>query len=158
MPATAPTEQLRAMVRDLNALAGGRAIAQARLEMAEEGMSRTLVGFEKEQGPWGQRWDAPKYRSGKALQDTGRLRASIHVEATPGGFRLFTNVVYAAIHNFGGTIRRGARGIRIPMRQFLPKETEFPNSWQRSFRRILVNRIASSTSSPEFRAATEAIR
>jgi len=49
-------------------------------------------------------------KSGKTLQDTGRLRNSITYRTQKGKIIIGTNVKYAAIHNFGGTIVvRGGR-------------------------------------------------
>ncbi len=63
--------------------------------------------------------------SGKPLLDTGRLRASIGNVNRGGIFeidersvRVGTNVIYAAIHNFGGRAGRGHR-VEIPARPFL---------------------------------------
>lgn len=41
-------------------------------------------------------------QGGKTLQDTGRLAASITKRATSTSAEVGTNVVYAAIHHFGG--------------------------------------------------------
>lgn len=64
-----------------------------------------------------------KGKGGKPLLDTGRLRASLVAEGTGSvkeitriGFRLGTNIVYAATHQYG-------RG-RIPARPFIPTERE----------------------------------
>lgn len=66
--------------------------------------------FGKEQGDKGA-WVPLKYRKGKALQDTGRLRNSITPRNTKDEAVVGTNVIYAATHNYG----RGA----IPQRKFL---------------------------------------
>ncbi len=69
--------------------------------------------FEREQEPNGVPWK-PSQRaleeSGRTLTDTGRLRASITHRASRDGVVVGTNVVYAAIHQFGG--RTPARTIR----------------------------------------------
>jgi phage virion morphogenesis protein len=41
----------------------------------------------------------------KVLTDTARLRNSIHSTATSQNLRIYTNVEYAAIHQFGGKTR-----------------------------------------------------
>jgi phage gpG-like protein len=56
-------------------------------------------------------WTPLKYRKGKPLLDTGRLRNSIKSSNTKDAARVGTNVKYAATHNYG----RGA----IPQRKFL---------------------------------------
>lgn len=64
--------------------------------------------FDNEQGPDGQKW-TPSYRvkhdGGKTLTDSGHLRDSIQHVASNGSVEIGTNVVYARIHNFGGTIK-----------------------------------------------------
>lgn len=62
----------------------------------------------------------PHRAGGKPLNDTGRLRGSVTsgaVQTTSSTqLRYGTNLVYAPIHNFGGT---GGWGTRIPQREFL---------------------------------------
>ncbi len=55
--------------------------------------------FKAEQGPEGS-WE-PIERTGKILQDTGRLRASIKKTSKKHEAQVATNVIYAATHNFG---------------------------------------------------------
>ena len=61
--------------------------------------------FETETAPGGEPWK-PSVRAreedGQTLTDTGRLRASITHRLGPGEVVIGTNVVYAAIHQFGG--------------------------------------------------------
>lgn len=62
-------------------------------------------------------------RTGKVLYDTGRLANSITSQVTgPRTLRLGTNLVYAAIHQLGGTINiPGIRPVRAKaLRWFLP--------------------------------------
>lgn len=66
--------------------------------------------FGKEEGDTGS-WTPLKYRKGKALQDTGRLRNSIKPNNTKDQAIVGTNVVYAATHNYGRD--------NIPQRKFL---------------------------------------
>ena len=64
----------------------------------------------------GAKWPDLKYRNGKPLQDTGRLRNSITWELRPGGVRVGTNVIYAAVHNFGAVIKpKRAKFLAIPV-------------------------------------------
>ena len=63
--------------------------------------------FEGERGPGGAAWKPSRrarQEAGTTLSDTGRLRASITSEAGPDFVRIGTNVIYAAIHQEGGTI------------------------------------------------------
>jgi phage virion morphogenesis protein len=50
-----------------------------------------------------------KRGGGQTLSRTGRLRRSFTVKASKDRVEVGTNVVYAAIHQFGGTITQGAR-------------------------------------------------
>ena len=64
------------------------------------------------------KWLPLKSRDGQPLRDTGRLMNSLTREATQTEARVGTNVVYAAIHNFGGKAGRG-RKVTIPQREFM---------------------------------------
>lgn len=59
-----------------------------------------------------------KLKNRKTLIDKGRLMKSINWRATNKQVSIGTNVVYAAIHNFGGPAGRG-RKVKIPARPFL---------------------------------------
>jgi phage virion morphogenesis protein len=93
--------------------------------------------FELGAGPDGSPWP-PSIRAlaegGQTLVDTARLVGSITHEATDTGVAVGTNVIYAAIHQLGGTIRPKsgnalvfnlggrtifARQVTIPARPFL---------------------------------------
>jgi phage virion morphogenesis protein len=83
----------------------------------------TLENFKDERGPDGQKW-RPSRRAledgGLTLTDRGDLRLSITAASDANTALAGTNLVYAAIHQFGGTIRpRGAanggrRALRTP--------------------------------------------
>ena len=79
--------------------------------------------FERERAPNGTPWLKSARaiaEGGQTLTDTGRLRGSIAHTLTDGGrgVEIGTNVVYAAIHQFGGRAGRGRRA-RIPARPYL---------------------------------------
>lgn len=71
-------------------------------------VTSTQRRFEQERGPDGSPWP-PSIRAqlegGRTLFETGRLSNSITHEATDQGVAVGTNVLYGAIHQFGGTIR-----------------------------------------------------
>lgn len=103
----------------------------ARREMADEAMRRIRAGFEASSSPDGQTWAALKYRRGKPLLLTGRLRNSVRVQlAGMLGFAVSASAPYAAHHQYG------APRARIPARPFLPGRT-LPPEWQGAFERIL---------------------
>ncbi len=64
------------------------------------------------------KWLGLKYRNGKPLIDTEGLRESISKMADNDTAIVGTNMVYAAIHNFGGMAGRN-RKVRIPQREFM---------------------------------------
>lgn len=98
----------------------------------------TVLRFERETGPGGAKWP-PSLRAqltgGQTLTDTARLRQSITHRADSDSVAVGTNVIYAAIHQFGGTISaksaralvfrladgttRQVRSVTIPARPFL---------------------------------------
>lgn len=85
--------------------------------------SEAVLNFESETGPDGTRWQ-PSQRAtedgGLTLTDTGHLRQSITAASDAGSAIAGTNLIYAAIHQFGGTIRAkgaaagGSRALRTP--------------------------------------------
>lgn len=63
-------------------------------------------------GPDGTPWlpsTRAKEEGGKTLEETARLRDSLDYDATSTGVAVGTNVVYAAIHQFGGVIKVAGR-------------------------------------------------
>lgn len=79
--------------------------------------------FERERAPDGTPWlkSARAIAEGnRTLTDTGRLRGSIEYTLTDSGrgVEIGTNVVYAAIHQFGGRAGRERRA-KIPARPYL---------------------------------------
>ena len=86
-------------------------------------VASALRRFESERAPDGTPWlkSARAVAEGnRTLTDTGQLRRSIAHVVNDGGraVEVGTNVVYAAIHQFGGLARKGRRA-RIPARPYL---------------------------------------
>ena len=157
---------------------GGRFRSMLSSRLAEAARAEVGKSFDQERDPYGNAWQklSPatiKARRGggvgaKILQDTRRLRRSITSRGAytsdANGFEIGTNVEYAAIHNFGGTIpphsrkvvvnfnRKGRftsaakavtsqrvhatwnNGIHIPKRQFIPEGTIGP-IWAEAFKK-----------------------
>ena len=68
----------------------------------------TVERFENSEDPEGNSWRnslRANSEGGKTLVQSAGLKNSISVRATPKGFAIGTNKKYAAIHQFGGTIR-----------------------------------------------------
>jgi phage virion morphogenesis protein len=98
-------------------------IGNLQLVMASIGqrlVTQTDLAFRSERDPWGNAWQRlsrstlRQRRTGKGtggakiLRDTGRLAGSISYRASADQVVVGTNVVYAAIHQFGGDIQRKA--------------------------------------------------
>ncbi|MBI5634867.1 MAG: phage virion morphogenesis protein [Nitrospirae bacterium] len=64
-----------------------------------------------------------KLASHKVLQDTARLKNSINSNAFSDRVEIGTNVIYGAIHQFGGAAGRGKK-VTIPARPFLMVQDE----------------------------------
>lgn len=81
-------------------------------EIGAYGVSSTQKRFidqsDVEGNPWKQSWRA-KLQNGQTLRDTGRLMNSMTHNVLNNGVEWGTDVVYAAIHNFGGTIKHEPR-------------------------------------------------
>ena len=108
------------------------------LAVGETLVSGTMRRFAEEKGPDGMAWKKSGRalaQSGQTLSDTGRLRQSVHCAATDSKVLVGTNLKYARIHQFGGTIKakngkslrfRGADGenvfvkkVEIPARPYI---------------------------------------
>ncbi len=84
-------------------------------------VASSLDRFEKGVSPDDTAW-TPSHRAaahgGKTLVDTGRLRSSVTYLAAPDRVTVGTNVVYAAIQQFGGAAGRGRQAI-LPARPYI---------------------------------------
>ena len=120
-------------------------------QLAQEGLALVQECFAHERAPDGTPWLKSQRAirdGGKTLQDTRRLYNSLATKVLSStAFRLFTNVVYAAIHNNGGLLkRRLLRGRsrrarlltlgRMPERRFIPKSGQLPTRWERRLRAV----------------------
>ena len=94
----------------------------------EEAIDRRFDAESDAQGtPWPESLRAgPGLRGGGTLTDTGRLRGSISRSVSGPEVAVGTNLVYAAIHHFGGTIVRKEAGenaavksVTLPARPWL---------------------------------------
>lgn len=104
------------------------AVTDMRPVMDEIGMglaSRVRTTFEHEASPWGDKWPGLKATlrgrrmkgtGAQILRDTGRLANSISHTVTGNSVDVSTDVEYAAIHNFGGTIQRKGRAGSVRLR------------------------------------------
>lgn len=98
-----PTAETRRLLRQLQFGSPQRTKA-ARLIGAEM-VYRTEERFANQRAPDGSPWLPSKRaieQQGQTLRDTGRLMASLTYTVVPKGVKWGTNVVYAAMMNFGG--------------------------------------------------------
>ncbi len=85
-------------------------------------VQRTEERFDKEIGPGGVPWvelqpeTRARKRHSKILTETGRLRGSFNYQVSADELLFGTNVIYAAIHQFGGE--------HMPARPFLGFDEE----------------------------------
>lgn len=89
--------------------------------LAEFVLSETLMNFQHERTPEGQAWqqsDRARQEGGKTLQDTRRLRNSYTYIASDIHAEIGTNVIYGAIHHYGGKTGRN-HAIELPARPAL---------------------------------------
>ena len=126
--ASARAELKAARSRGVDLRPGWRAVGQA-------GVAQTRRRFLSGVGPDGSPWKKGRKPTGQTLIESGLLLRSIGVRnASQGGVEWGSNRVYAAIHQFGGTIRPVkakalrfkvaggfvvATAVRIPARPYL---------------------------------------
>lgn len=99
----------------------GRDLKPAMEEIGSYLVSETLHRFETETRPEGGPW-VPSVRAategGQTLTDRAHLRQSITYVAGADSVQVGSNLVYAAIHQFGGRAGRG-RSVALPARPYL---------------------------------------
>jgi phage virion morphogenesis protein len=132
--------QLRFRIEDAAAQSGLAALARASGDMTDlmDDIGRRLVSetdrrFETETAPDGTSWK-PSRRAietgGQTLTDKGRLRDSISHQVGPRSVAIGTNLIYAAVHQAGATIRptsAKALKFRLPNGAFVTtKEVTIP--------------------------------
>ena len=98
-------------------LARGENLAPAMDEIGNMLVNSVLSRFQTRNGPDGKPWK-PSIRAltegGVTLTDRGHLRDSITHRTGPDSVEVGTNLTYAAIHQFGGTIKaKTARGLKF---------------------------------------------
>lgn len=82
-------------------------------ELSAAALQLIADGFRGERDPYGKPWAPLKHRVGKILRDTGRLASSFVATPTSDGLSIRTNVAYAAVHQYGGTVKAHRREARV---------------------------------------------
>lgn len=143
------TPKLGRLARKFEEMSKRRFKAKLNRRMAETALELTRDGFERSITPYGVRWKNPRHRAGQPLLLTRRLESSIRPISSAERFELYTNVVYAATHQYGATIRPKEVGgalrfqiggrwvyaskVVIPQRQFMPEGRRgFGGRWRRA--------------------------
>lgn len=118
--------QVRIDDSEVQRLAGvilDRMINQRRALTAVGDFARESIRTNFDVGGRPKAWAGLKVRAGQPLRDTGRLMNSMGRHVSSDKVQVGTNVVYAAIHNFGGQAGRG-RKVTIPARPFMLLQDE----------------------------------
>lgn len=142
------TMKLRSLVEGMKGLASRSWRPRLMKVLSQEAVALAQECFAESRDPYGNPWPALKVRQGQPLLDTGRLRNSISGRANGAvSFVVGTNVKYARLHNFGGTVtaKSGkslrfkvgsrwvfAKSVTIPPRPFFPKQM-LPKTWEDAF-------------------------
>lgn len=129
MPLTGDSSALARLVSKLETV--GEVPKASREQLASTALHRVLMGFSTSKEPGGAAWDALKYRQGRPLVDTGKLRGSMRSRITAGGIVLTAGASYAVHHQFG------APRANVPARPFFPRDGELPSGWRGAFERII---------------------
>lgn len=153
MAITGDFRALRRMREDVQRMATPEWRRGLAANLGEEALNQVAEGFANEQDPYGRPWPASvraQTTGGQTLSLTARLRRSFTrrgVAATPRGFTIGTDVIYAITHQKGAVIKaKNAKAlrfhvggewatvkqVRIPMRQMLP-EGNLPPAWNDAF-------------------------
>ena len=112
------TKRLQGLLTGLGAMQSPVFLQRLNGQLAEEARAQVVESFERGVDPYDRPWLPNQLRGGQTLRDTGRLLNSIAPSmVTAAGFRLSTNVKYAAIHQFGGIIKaKTSKGLVFRLR------------------------------------------
>lgn len=94
--------------------------------IGNEIIERAKQSFEDQADPWGKAWKplapstiARRGEGAQILRDTGALYNSLNMTVTKLSVEVGSDLVYAAIHQFGGLAGRGLK-TDIPKRSYFP--------------------------------------
>lgn len=100
---------LRELREKLGRVASGEFARKLMPRLGQEAIDQVHQEFRQGRSPYGADW-RPSERAvkehGQTLRDTGRLLNSFSAHPTSDGFDIRSDVEYAAIHQYGGTIHR----------------------------------------------------
>lgn len=131
---TGDFEKLERQIRKLER--AERALEEVARQCGEAALNLIRDGFRHERDPYGEKWNPPLLRAGRALSHRGRLRSSWHVaKAARDELRVATAVSYAGYHQ-SGTGVFGPRG--QPIKPIRAKAL----SWKVGRRRYFASSVA----------------
>lgn len=144
--------ELKRIVAQLEQLGRGAHKAPLTASLKQDLLNLTKKGLDTSTTPDGRPYPPLKSRDGRPLELTNRLRNAFLASSSDTSIELINNVKYAALQNYGtaglpgGVLKpKGKRAlrffvrgkpvfatqVRIPARQFLPKEGELPEAWDK---------------------------
>ena len=121
-------DNAEAVVRDVEAMRARMVRVEPLLERFGARMSQYSVPQNFREGGRPTRWPDTT-RGGQTMVDTGRLRNSITHEVRGRSVRVGTNVRYAPVRHFGGTIEAKDKALAIPVEvsQSRRRPKHYPN-------------------------------
>jgi len=146
--------KLSTLKRRFFAVAGRQLAAKITTNLAAEAVTQVNLGFRASRDPYGTPWERTEWSSPNPLRDSGRLQRSFHSRVTGEGFVVATDVIYAAIQHFGGTIvpkaakmlswtsraipgRHFAKSVTLRARPMLPVESRGWGLWEAPMRALI---------------------
>lgn len=125
-------------------------------DMAKEVNRQIGIGFDRGQDPNGNAWQPLRFGSRSPLVKSGKLkRKAQNALPTIDGVMVQVDLVYAATHQYGATIRARkakflrfragrrwifAKQVTIPARPFLPSG-ELPQRWREALANVVVESL-----------------
>lgn len=120
----------------------GRDMSPVFDEFADFALSELAEQFQNSTDPYGFPWEKSERairEAGQTLVDQTHLRDSFSVQKIKNGVIIGSNMVYAAIHQFGGKTGRGHK-TTLPSRAMLPVDV-WPTTWEEEMVTLLRKQI-----------------
>jgi len=115
------TSQVSGLVKRLDGFAAGAWRTALMGQVGEELVELVREGFERQADPYGSPWAPLKRRSGRILQDTGRLRMFFVRSKSASMVRVGTPAFYGRFH-------QAPRTKHMPARKMVP-DGALPGAW-----------------------------
>jgi phage gpG-like protein len=103
---TGDVDGLKKFITNAHKIAGGTALKEMSSRLGKQGRELAAHTFAASQSPDGSAWEKLRAKtSRKPLVKSGKLSRSIKVRIARKGFELYSNVAYAAVHQYGGATK-----------------------------------------------------